>query len=72
MLTFATVVDHKFPVADGGEMFPGSAGLWGLCESHHSGWKAALEAYARRTGQLDQIVRWCDDPMSRPRVGGGV
>jgi hypothetical protein len=70
-MTFAAVVDHKYPVSDGGPMMPGPDGVMPLCESHHSGTKAALEAYARRTGQMDQIVRWCDDPTVRPRVGGG-
>lgn len=66
------VVDHKFPVADGGEMFPGDEGVWTLCDSHHSGWKAMLEAYARETGQMDKIVMWCDEPETRPKLRGEV
>lgn len=65
-LTFADLVDHKHPVADGGPMLPGSEGVWGLCQMHHSGWKRVIEDYARQTGQMDKIVRWCDDPSARP------
>jgi len=66
-MTFADLVDHKFPVADGGEMFPGFAGLWSLCVPCH-GVKGALEQLARSTGQMEQLVRWCDEPQVRPRV----
>lgn len=68
-LTFAALVDHKYPVADGGPMFPGPEGVWSLCVSHHA-WKAQLENYARRTGQVDQIVVWCDEPHARPVIRG--
>jgi hypothetical protein len=62
------VVDHKYPVTDGGEMFPGPGGVHTLCASCHSGTKASLEIHARRTGQMDRIVIWCDDPTTRPRT----
>lgn len=69
-LTYEGVlVDHKYPVADGGEMFPGEDGVWTLCTAHH-GWKARLEAHARATGQMHLIVRWCDDPSVRPTFRG--
>lgn len=63
------VVDHKHPVVDGGPMWDRS-NWWGLCMAHHSGWKARLEAYARVTGQMDKIIRWCDDPAARPLLRG--
>jgi hypothetical protein len=66
-MTFAEVVDHKFPVVDGGSLLPGLSGVWSLCSPCH-GVKASLERYARETDQLDQIVFWCDDPSRRPRV----
>lgn len=59
------LVDHKYPVSDGGAMYPGSGGVWTLCRPHH-GWKDALEEYARSTDQMDMIVFWCDNPESRP------
>jgi len=62
---FGAMVDHKFPVQDGGKVHCSDAGLWTLCRSCH-GWKTELEAYARRTDQMDQIVEWCDHPASRP------
>lgn len=70
-LTFAALVDHKHPVADGGPMFPGASGVWSLCISHHA-WKAQLENLARRTGQMERIVEWCDRPDARPRLRGYV
>jgi 5-methylcytosine-specific restriction endonuclease McrA len=59
------LVDHKYPVADGGPMLPGDDGVMTLCVPCH-GAKTAMETYARDTGQMDQIIRWCDDPASRP------
>jgi hypothetical protein len=70
-LTFAALVDHKMPVADGGPMYPGSAGVWSLCTSHHA-WKSQLENLARRTGQMDRIVEWCDRPDARPKFRGQI
>jgi hypothetical protein len=68
-LTYEGVlVHHKFPVADGGPMFPGDNGVMTVCQSHH-GLMDALEEFARSTGQMDMIVFWCDNPESRPRVG---
>jgi len=66
-MTFADLVDHKYPVQDGGDMFPGHRGLWSLCVPCH-GVKSALEQLARSTGQMEQLVRWCDEPQVRPRV----
>lgn len=62
------VVDHKYPVTWGGEMFPGAGGVMTLCRSHHDGTKAQMEGLARRLGREDELVLWCDDPMARPRV----
>jgi hypothetical protein len=59
------LVDHKFPVADGGPMLPGDQGVMTLCITCH-GAKTAMETYARDTGQMDQIIRWCDDLAARP------
>lgn len=68
---FAAVVDHKYPVQDGGLVHCDDAGLWSLCVACH-GWKARLEAFARTTGQLDRIVEWCDLPEVRPQLRGDV
>lgn len=70
-LVAVAVVDHKFPVQDGGDVHCDDDGLWGLCLLHH-GWKARLEDFARRTGQLDLIVRWCDEPETRPQLRGDI
>jgi 5-methylcytosine-specific restriction endonuclease McrA len=63
-LRVVAVVDHKVPVAHGGEMFD-PQNWWGLCLSHH-GLKAEMEGYARQHGQIDRLAIWCDDPTSRP------
>ena len=67
---FAKVVDHKYPVQDGGEVHCDLEGVWGLCTKCH-GWKQNLEIYARKTGQMERIVEWCDNPATRP-VNRGV
>jgi len=59
------LVDHKYPVADGGPMLPGDDGVMTLCVPCH-GAKTAMETYARDTGQMDQLIQWCDDPAARP------
>jgi 5-methylcytosine-specific restriction endonuclease McrA len=65
-LTYEDVlVDHKLPVSNGGPMFPGDDGVATLCRACHAG-KTAMEEYARTTGQVDQIVLWCDEPERRP------
>lgn len=69
-VVFAEVVDHKHPVQDGGAVHCADAGLWSLCSACHA-WKGEIEAYARREDQVDQIVRWCDEPSSRPLVRRG-
>lgn len=71
LLVYADLVDHKYPVADGGPMYPEPGGLMGLCSSHH-GLKARWEDLARRTGQMDRIVEWCDNPQLRPRIRGEI
>lgn len=65
------VVDHKRPIAHGGDMWSPS-NHWGLCNAHHSGLKARLERYALDTNQMDQIQLWCDDPASRPKFRGDL
>ena len=54
-ITFAVMVDHKFPVQDGGEVHCLDAGLWSLCAACH-GWKGRLESFARETGQMHFLV----------------
>ena len=69
-LVYCDVVDHKMPVQDGGPVHCSDAGLWSLCTSCH-GWKLELEAFARRTGQMQMIVEWCDKPELRPAIRRG-
>lgn len=69
-LVFCVVVDHKFPVQDGGKVHCDDAGLWSLCAGCH-GWKLEFEAFARRTGQMHMIVEWCDHPEKRPEIRRG-
>lgn len=66
------VVDHKWPVAHGGPFWEPS-NHWVLCNACHSGWKARLEEHWRAIGGTGpDIVRWCDEPASRPRFRGDV
>ena len=67
-LTLAKLVDHKHPVADGGAVHERS-NLWSLCISHHA-LKQRWENHARETEQMHLIVRWCDEPETRPRFRG--
>lgn len=41
--------------------------LQALCRRHH-GQKERLEVYARETGQLQRLVEWSVDPVSRAKV----
>lgn len=59
------VTDHKHPVSDGGAMYD-EGNLWALCRPCHD-WKATLEGYARRTGQVDKLRFWCDNPDELPK-----
>lgn len=68
-IVFADVVDHKFPIADGGAVH-NPANWWGLCTLCHA-WKLLLERYARREGLLHLIVQWCDQPETRPELRRG-
>jgi 5-methylcytosine-specific restriction endonuclease McrA len=65
------VVDHKWPVSDGGPFWD-PTNHWSLCSSCH-GWKAQLENHWREIGAPGaEIIRWCDDPASRPRFRGDI
>ncbi len=70
-MRLGTVLDHKRPVQDGGQIHCREDEVWHLCNSCH-GWKLNLENFARRTRQTDQIVQWCDDPSSRPKSRGDL
>lgn len=69
--TLADVVDHKIPVREGGPLMDPS-NHWSLCTACHSGWKARLERYAKRTDQVQMLRIWCDDPTTRPRFRGEI
>ena len=69
-LTFATLVDHKHPVAEGGAVHD-PANWWGLCVAHHA-LKRRWEDHAHETDQVHLIVRWCDEPTTRPRFRGDL
>ncbi len=63
-ITLCEVVDHKIPIVDGGEMFDRSL-WWGLCRPHHD-LKGQMETFARKTGQVQMLTIWCDEPDKRP------
>ena len=63
---FADVVDHVEPVADAPEKRLDPRNLWSLCAWHHSGMKARLERFARRTNQIHRLPHWCRHPEDRP------
>lgn len=63
----ADCTDHIIPFEkpfNGGKY--DRSNLQSLCNSHHYGEKARLQHYAKRTGQIDRLPEWCDDPSTRP------
>lgn len=70
-LRMGDVLDHKFPVQDGGKVHCEEAGVWHLCNPCHAE-KTRWEAYARAMGQMERIVEWCDNPDVRPRLRGDL
>src|SRR5688572_25706712 len=49
------VVDHKWPIEDGGPTWDPN-NLQSLCHGHHNGLKRLLQNYARDTRQFDKII----------------
>lgn len=62
----AVLVDHKIPLRLRPDLRLDRRNLWGLCTHCHNGMKRRMEAYAERTGAVDSLILWCDDPTSRP------
>lgn len=65
--SLADVTDHIIPVRDNRDLRLTWSNLQSLCNRHHNGEKRRLEEYARNTGMLDELPKWCADPDSRPR-----
>lgn len=63
--SLADDVDHIIPLEDGGKRLDRS-NLQSLCRRHHNGLKRRLQEYARRTGQIDDLPNWCENPTNRP------
>lgn len=66
IIVVCDVVDHKIPVSFRPELRLDPKNHWSLCHDCHNGIKRRLEAYAERTGQVDSLILWCDDPSTRP------
>lgn len=65
-LAMADDVDHIIPIKDRPELRLDWSNLQALCRIHHKGWKAKLEAYARKIGAIDLLPQWCRFPETRP------
>lgn len=65
-LAIADDVDHIIPIQDDPDLRLEWSNLQALCRQHHKGWKAKMEAYARRTGAIRMLPQWCRHPETRP------
>lgn len=65
-LCLAEEVDHIIPVKDDPELRLEWSNLQSLCRVHHRGWKANMEAYARKIGAISLLPQWCRHPETRP------
>ena len=64
----ADVVDHKIPIRWRPDLRLDPKNHWALCTACHNGFKRRLEAYAEAAKKVDELILWCDDPMSRPKA----
>ena len=60
------VVDHKIPVSLRPDLRMDRKNWWSLCHHCHNGMKRKMEALAIKTGRVDELIAWCDDPTRRP------
>lgn len=65
-LEMGNVVDHIEPVKDAPDKRLEWGNLQVLCTTHHAGFKARIEDFARRTGQIELLQQWMHMPESRP------
>lgn len=65
-LEMGNVVDHIEPVKDAPDKRLDWDNLQVLCTPHHAGFKARIEEFARRTGQIGLLQQWMRLPESRP------
>lgn len=65
-LAMGDAVDHIIPVRDDPELRLEWSNLQFLCRQHHHGWKAKIEAYARKMGSIQMLPQWCRHPETRP------
>lgn len=65
--TLADVTDHIIPHAERPDLKHEWKNLAGLCNACHSGWKQAMEQFARETGQVERLPLWCEDMGARPK-----
>jgi len=65
-LCLADEVDHIVPIKDEPDLRLEWSNLQALCRQHHHGWKAKMEAYARKIGAINLLTQWCRHPETRP------
>lgn len=65
-LDLAIDVDHIIPIQDEPDLRLEWSNLQALCREHHKGWKARMEAYARKIGAINLLPQWCKHPETRP------
>jgi hypothetical protein len=72
LLPFCDVADHIIPAADRPDLMFDWDNIQSLCHSCHGGEKAWLETEARRRGDLDLLIVWCQTLEGRPKRRGEV
>lgn len=65
-VTVVHLVDHIIPIRDRPDLRLAPDNLQSLCQMHHDTVKRALEAEARRLGDIEILTLWVADPSTRP------
>ena len=66
-VVLADLVDHIRPVRDRPDLRLDPDNLCSLNQKMHDTWKRWLESEARKLGDIDLLVQWMKDPLTRPR-----
>jgi 5-methylcytosine-specific restriction enzyme A len=65
-VTVGQLRDHTIPIRDRPELRLVRANIRNWCKQHHDTVKRALEAEARRLGDIEILTTWVADPSTRP------
>jgi len=65
-VTVGQLRDHTLPIRDRPELRLKRSNVRNWCKHHHDTIKRALEAEARKLGDIDILEMWVSDPATRP------